>query len=702
MASSSSKMVMILLFLMILPFIISNDNIDKISLKNSNISMDTTSNIKLSGISLYEKQFNELSLNEQMTITPLFTPDFALEYMAGWLSKANNTIEIENQYFSKFNSSEWESDEHPIVKELVAAALRGVTVRVIINEASDESNQVAPYLINNGVEVKYMKVPDTTHNKFVAIDDKVVFISSINYSENSFVNNRESGIVIQNVNVTNYFLIIFEEDWTTSQVPSLPIEQYQPTTTDNSALDSKESIDFSSLSTAELIPENYTGTYNVTLFAGPDTADETIFRYLDTAQTSLWVEMYTFSKQSFVDKLIELKTRGVDVKVLLSQRRVSSFENEDTHEMAEQLFEVGIPVFNSTTDYTFTHAKFWIIDGVSTFIYSGNWSPRSVPDERESDDWPEGDVNREFGVSVNNAEVTDYYEDVFSSDWSRGIPWSSAVSDLKIIGLSNGSIVDKETTITIASEGFTDTQLKMDDNEWINISTTTVNLFPNFWLDNGIHSLTIRALKNDIIHEFSLRLNFVEVKSDWKVLISEINFDPEGDDAQREYIELVNAYDFDILLDNWIIKEDDTEFVFPEDSVFEKYTTTIIARDKGGFGTFFGKIADYEMSMSFTNTGDEVSLFDNNNILLDAVAYGSGIIEGANNPIALTNFDSGESLQRLPIDQDTDDITADFVFADADPKNIVNFGEDTSGFLQFYSLLGISIVLIVKKKKDNK
>ena len=158
-----------------------------------------------------------------------------------------------------------------------------------------------------------------------------------------------------------------------------------------------------------------------------------------------------------------------------------------------------------------------------------------------------------------------------------------------------------------------------------------------------------------------------------------------------------------------LINEDGTEFTFPSETIFPALSTLIIARDVSGFNAAFSNTADFEMALSLANTGDEISLYDNINNLLDAVAWGDGSTEGANNPISVAEFDDGESLQRVPIDNDTDDITADFIFAEADPKNEVMIeessssssetGEETTGFIVFYFTFSMFLIVLVYKKK---
>jgi len=178
---------------------------------------------------------------------------------------------------------------------------------------------------------------------------------------------------------------------------------------------------------------NFTGTYNVTLFTNPDNADEVIFRYLNAAESSIYVSMYTISRPDFNETLINLKTAnpGMDIEVLISYRRVGSSENTDTKAAAQSLVANGILVYNSTKDDDkvdgYYHAKYWIIDGKHVFIYSGNWSPRSVTPQLEPDDdsYASGEANRDMGIAVLNAlDIASFFKnEVWDKDVAEADPW---------------------------------------------------------------------------------------------------------------------------------------------------------------------------------------------------------------------------------------------------------------------------------------
>ncbi|MHA1945817.1 MAG: phospholipase D-like domain-containing protein [Candidatus Hodarchaeales archaeon] len=382
-------------------------------------------------IELYTPKFDFLNLKESMTLTPIVTPDNALDVISAWIDLANVSIALQNQYITQFDDNvAWALDPSPIVQSLVAAHDRGVDLRIQVNEDSD-SDDITAYFLGLGIEIKWMgnlaSNPDKewisdTHNKLVIIDGKVTILSSINFSENAFLNNRETGLVIQNTAVAAYYESIFDSDWNDGEVPS-SAKQGQATSIENI-----EKSEYSS--PTNLVPTNFTGTYNVTLFTNPDNADEIIFQYLQSAQSSIYVSMYTISRPDFNNTLIDLKNGNpaIDIQVLISKRRVGSSENEYTYAAAKSLTDNAIPVYNSTSDLNFYHNKYWIIDGTHIFIYSGNWSPRSVSPQLESgdDEYASGEANRDMGIAIHEAEdIAAYFKSLWDADVAVADSWNT-------------------------------------------------------------------------------------------------------------------------------------------------------------------------------------------------------------------------------------------------------------------------------------
>ena len=204
---------------------------------SSKLKIHSNPSLKISTPFLYYPTFNALNIKEKMTLSPIFTPDNALDIHKWWIDRANSTIIVKNQYITQFDDDvTWNNDPSPLVRSLVEAKKRGVQIRVQVNEGSD-SDDVTAYFLSKGIEVKWMGNSKSstngwlsdTHNKLLMIDDKITLLSSINFGENGFTNNREAGMVIQSTTVSDYYASIFKEDWTDGEIP--PSSPYTEITT---------------------------------------------------------------------------------------------------------------------------------------------------------------------------------------------------------------------------------------------------------------------------------------------------------------------------------------------------------------------------------------------------------------------------------------------------------------------------------------
>ncbi len=107
-----------------------------------------------------------------------------------------------------------------------------------------------------------------------------------------------------------------------------------------------------------------------------------IVEQIDAAQKKIWIEIYLWTRLDQLYSAIEnAHARGVDIKVLLEGNVYGLPQgNQNT---IQWLQEQGIPLFFSDSNrYTFTHAKFWIIDDTYC-ISTGNWTRSSFSSNRE-------------------------------------------------------------------------------------------------------------------------------------------------------------------------------------------------------------------------------------------------------------------------------------------------------------------------------
>jgi hypothetical protein len=117
-------------------------------------------------------------------------------------------------------------------------------------------------------------------------------------------------------------------------------------------------------------------------------------------------------------------------------------------------------------------------------------------------------------------------------------------------------------------------------------------------------------------------------------------------------------------------------FRFPLGTLLS-HQTSVVAVQATGYQTLYGKLPDFEVShtnssvpdmtqavdwsgtgtISLSNTGDEVLLFDACGTIIDVATWGTGIYPGVT---AHATVAIGSSLERL-VPQDGDDCTVDFV-----------------------------------------
>lgn len=160
-----------------------------------------------------------------------------------------------------------------------------------------------------------------------------------------------------------------------------------------------------------------------------------------------------------------------------------------------------------------------------------------------------------------------------------------------------------------------------------------------------------------------------------RALISEVVYDPVGDEPEGEWVELYNPGDFDVDLSTYKIGDaltpgDEGMFRFPEGTRLGARQTLVIANQARAFQVIYGFLPSFEFYNSdasvptlsqyriwskrdilLSNTGDEVVVLDGANLLVDGVSWGSA--DTVLNPAA-SRVGEGHSLERYPASADSD------------------------------------------------
>ena len=112
-----------------------------------------------------------------------------------------------------------ESPSNLFCKNLIAAAKRGVEVKVIIeqsdleifSDSSKRNREVGYRLASGGVTVYFDPSKITTHCKLLIVDKRYTVIGSTNWSYYALDKNYESSVLIESEKTANYFIKYFEK-----------------------------------------------------------------------------------------------------------------------------------------------------------------------------------------------------------------------------------------------------------------------------------------------------------------------------------------------------------------------------------------------------------------------------------------------------------------------------------------------------------
>jgi phosphatidylserine/phosphatidylglycerophosphate/cardiolipin synthase-like enzyme len=127
------------------------------------------------------------------------------------LSQARESIHIVS-YEVKYYPGSPNSSENRLIRDLIYARERGVDVRVVADEYSQENNAF-DLLKANGIEVRMDGNQTTTHAKLIIVDGRVVLLGSTNLSYFGLEKNNEVDLLVHDDKVGKYFEVYFLNLW---------------------------------------------------------------------------------------------------------------------------------------------------------------------------------------------------------------------------------------------------------------------------------------------------------------------------------------------------------------------------------------------------------------------------------------------------------------------------------------------------------
>ena len=150
------------------------------------------------------------------------------------IESANSSVMVQQYYaYQHWGSVKYDtvdSAPNPLLEALIERARHGIVVRILLDstyfnmdEDKGVSNLHTIEYINaiagrEGIPIEAKAIDldskglEKAHNKGMVIDGKKALVSSINWNENSVMNNREVGVVISG-DAAGYYARAFENDW---------------------------------------------------------------------------------------------------------------------------------------------------------------------------------------------------------------------------------------------------------------------------------------------------------------------------------------------------------------------------------------------------------------------------------------------------------------------------------------------------------
>jgi phosphatidylserine/phosphatidylglycerophosphate/cardiolipin synthase-like enzyme len=387
--------------------------------------------------------------NVQGSLTPFFSPVHSAKELTKLIENAKSNIDIGTPGWDSWsNCTQFtgpvgcsvafvrNSESFPIFQALLNAIFRGVKVRILTNYygVKTATGMITPldFLSLAGAQVRYYRTTTFMHAKYMNADNDTASSSSVNYSYTSFMENREAGFIIQGNGFSsffNFFSSIFEFDW--NEATAWPIDQ---------TYNSTDMAIIKNTSPVKVVippPRNISGSYvpplvtvthtfsNFGLITSPDYACTTVMAALQTAQTSIAVQIYQITPGPFCNFFISKFNAGLNVTILVSDEIFSYDDYEQAKACYTSMYNAGLVVRKTKYDmFKYTHAKFWIIDGQQMFLSTGNLGATDYPSGSNvfppygQSGWR--DTNRDFTVQINDPTIINIFQDVINGDWKTG------------------------------------------------------------------------------------------------------------------------------------------------------------------------------------------------------------------------------------------------------------------------------------------
>ena len=301
---------------------------------------------------------------------------FIIDKLIGIIDAAESSIDL----------AVFETDLTPVAEALIRAHQRGVIVRWITDDENgrdadgEEGHGQFARLEAAGIEVRDDLRSALMHNKFILIDDRILWTGSMNLTTNDVFRNNNNVVVLDSPAAVAVYANEFEEMWNGQFGPRSP-----------------SNVNGQTVMTAAGLP--------ITIrFAPEDEPFDSLVQLVSLANESIRFMAFSFTKDELGEMMRRRAAEGVVVQGIFEVRG-----SETEYSEMPPMFCAGLEVRQDGNPGTFHH-KVVIIDDFVVITGSMNFSDNAA------------DSNDENVIAVADPAIGRLYREEFIRRWAEATP----------------------------------------------------------------------------------------------------------------------------------------------------------------------------------------------------------------------------------------------------------------------------------------